>query len=172
MNSEPEFDPEKAIGVIGIAVGVTIIFIRWIIELLRKVPADPWPLEIDQAVRKRDAVPVCVDCLCPQESHGGFCRHCGFPTGEYVTSMPYLQIFAVGEFLRRGVTGPPDKSLFRQLGWAVSSMTQYSIFFPVYWFWLVSRACGRSIGQPHRVDLRFEDEEIAESNEDPSSAPH
>lgn len=167
MNPDQEFDPEKLVGVIGIAVGASIIFIRWFLGLLREVPADPWSPEIDRAVRRRDAVPVCVECLCPQEGHRWFCPHCGFPTGEYVTTMPFLQIFAVGELLRCGVIGPPDKGLSRQVGFLLCSLTQYSLFFPVYWLWLVSRVCGRPIGHPHRLDLRFEESCHSESDEGP-----
>lgn len=164
MTSDPEFDPEKLVGIVGIVLAVSIIFVRWILGLLREVPSDPWPPEIDQAVRQRNAVPVCVDCLCPQETHRWFCPHCGFPTGEYVTSMPYLQIFATGELLRRGVTGPPDKNLPRQLGFALCSLTQYALFFPIYWFWLVSRACRKPLSQPHRRELKFEVVDRSASN--------
>jgi hypothetical protein len=115
-------------------------------------------------VRQRDAVPVCVDCLFPQERHRWFCPHCGFPTGEYVTSMPYLQIFAVGELLRRGVSGPPDKNFSRQAGFALFSLTQYAYFFPVYWFWLVSRACRKPLSQPRRRELEFEGHDLGASN--------
>lgn len=174
MSSEIELDPEKLIGGIGIVVGLAIIFIRWFLGLLRHVPADPWSPEIDQAVRKRDAVPVCVECLCPQEGHRWFCPHCGFPSGEYVTTMPYLYIFTYGELLRRGVTGPPDKSSGRFLGFAVFSAAQYSLFFPVYWFWLIRKACGKPIGQPSRPDLKFVDPDSDSSGADDwsiSSAP-
>lgn len=157
MPSNPEYDPERLIAVVGITVAIAIIFVRWLLDLLRKIPPDPWPAEVDQAVRQRDAIPVCVDCLCPQEGHRWFCPHCSFPTGEYVTTMPYLHIFAYAELLRRGVTGPPDKSLGRFLGFAVFSVAQYALFFPAYWFWLARKARGKPICQVKRLDLKFED---------------
>ncbi len=158
MPTDPENDPQNLIAVVGVVGALGIILVRWILELLRDIPPDPWPAELDQAVRRRDATPVCVECLSPQDARGWFCPHCGFPTGEYVPVLPYLYIFSWGELLRRGVTGPPDRNLGRVLGFAVFSMTQYSLFFPIYWFWLIRKCFGKPICQTKRPDLKFEDE--------------
>lgn len=153
MANEPASDPELLVAVVGITTALVIIFIRWILELARNRPADPWPAGVDQAVRQRGAVPVCTDCLSPQVGHRWFCPHCGFPTGEYVTTMPYLYIFAQGELLRRGVTGPPDRGRCRPIAFALAALTQFSLFAPVYWFWMVRKARGKPICQVRRVDL-------------------
>lgn len=66
--------------------------------------------------------------------------------------MPYLQIFTVGEVLRRGVTGPPEKGFAIKAGLVVYSLTQYAVFAPLYWFWMARKARGetdrRATGNP------------------------
>lgn len=119
---------------------------------------DPWPPELDAQVRQRDAVPVCTNCLFPQQEHLWFCPHCHFPTGEYVTVMPYLNIYAQGELLRRGVSGPPDPSVFRRLFHVLFSVQYYSVLAPLYWFWMWRKADGRPIASLNRPDLPREDE--------------
>ena len=126
--------------------------------ILRFGKPDPWSAEIDTAVRKPDAVPLCVNCLHPQEGHFWFCPHCGCPTGPYVATMPYLNIFLDGEIFRRGVMGPPEKRksvLFFQAFYAAAN---YSFFVPIYWFWMIRRAQGRPICEEKRRELRFEDD--------------
>lgn len=116
---------------------------------------DPWPSEVDEAVRRRDAVPLCVNCLSPH-GHHWFCPHCGFPGGEYVTVMPYLHVFATGEALRRGVLGPPENNLPQTAMLVLFSAANYGPFAPLYWFWMSRKAAGRPICEIHRRELPSE----------------
>src|SRR5215203_3437622 len=95
---------------------------------------DPWPPEVDAAIKDPCAEALCISCLYPQELHQWFCPHCGYPTGDFVPVMPYLQIFPVAEVLRRGVIGPPERRVGVQLFLIVLSITQYAVFAPLYWF--------------------------------------
>jgi hypothetical protein len=138
-------------------VSATAVFtglLAWRIrEIASHARADPWPPEADIAARARDAVPLCVNCLCPQEGHPWFCPHCGFPAGEYVTTMPYLQVFALGELFRRGVIGPPEKGFVQKVFFVLSSAGEYFLFAPLYWFWMARKASGKPICQAKRIEL-------------------
>ena len=123
-----------------------------------EVPPDPWPEDVDAAVRSLDAVPLCIDCLCPQEGHRWFCPHCGKATGEFVAWMPYLQLFLVGEIFRKGVLGPPDKRKGPLIFLVLYSLSEYAVFAPLYWFWLFRRARGRPICCEVRKPLQIEDD--------------
>ena len=113
--------------------------------------ADPWTDELDASVKRRDAVPVCVNCLFPQPEHPWFCPHCAFPTGEYVTLLPFVQNFALGEAFRRGVSGPPERRWGASaLAWLASAMV-YRPFAALYWFWIWRRQHGTPIGDPRHV---------------------
>lgn len=116
------------------------------------VRADPWPAEVDAAVKAPSAVPLCTNCLYPQEHHRWFCPHCAFPTGDYVPLMPYLQIFVVGEVLRQGVSGPPERRPGVQAFLVLYSLTEYAFFAPLYWFWMLRRAQGKPL-RPARPPL-------------------
>jgi len=140
-----------------LGVASILVLICRIREIASKIPPDPWPQEVDLAVRAKDAVPVCINCLYPQQGQRWFCPHCGCTTGEYVTMMHYLWVFPQGEVFRRGVIGPPEKNFALTLGYVLYSVTQYSIFAPIYWFWMVRKACGKPICQAQRKDLQFEE---------------
>jgi len=71
--------------------------------------------------------------------------------------MPFLYIFPMGEFLRRGVIGPPEKGFWRKLFFVFYAMAQYSFFAPVYWYWMARKASGRPICQVRRKEILFED---------------
>jgi hypothetical protein len=120
-------------------------------------PPDPWPKEVDISVRAPDAIPLCIDCLYPQEEHPWFCPHCHFPTGECVPMMHYLQIFSLGEVLRCGVIGPPEKGLARKIFLIFLSISQYAIFAPIYWYWMARKSRGRPICHAQRKDIAFEE---------------
>jgi hypothetical protein len=118
---------------------------------------DPWPEEVDAAIRHPTATPLCISCLTPQARDEWFCPHCAFPTGDFVPLMPYLQIFPVAEVLRRGVIGPPERRLGVQLFLVALSFSQYTLFAPVYWFWMLRRARGRPICPERRKDIVFDE---------------
>lgn len=48
------------------------------------------------------------------------------------------------------VMGPPERRLGVLAFLVLSSTTQYSIFAPVYWYWMIRRARGRPICQAFR----------------------
>ena len=118
---------------------------------------DPWSAETDAAVRGPSAVPLCINCLFPQGPHRWFCPHCGFPTGDCVAVMPYLQVFVMGEALRRGVAGSPERRAGVQFFLVVYSSAEYAVFAPLYWFWMWRRARGKPIGTECREPIAFEE---------------
>jgi hypothetical protein len=126
-------------------------------RLMRQRTPDPWSLDVDRAMRGADAVPLCTNCLYPQDDGKWFCPHCDFPGGEYVATMPYLLIFPMGELLRRGVIGPPEKGFGLKLFFVLYSLAQYSLFAPIYWYWMARKASGRPICQAVRKEIPFED---------------
>ncbi len=73
--------------------------------------------------------------------------------------MPYLENFVVGEVLRRGVMGPPERRRGVQLFLIIYSFTQYVIFAPLYWYWMLRRANGRPICTENRPTLQLEEPE-------------
>ena len=131
---------------------------RWFRQWFPKAPSDPWPKDVDEDARSREAVPLCIDCLHPQTGHGWFCPHCGHATGEFVTLMPYLQIFATGEVFRKGVMGPPEKRKRVLVFLFLYSLGEYSVFAPLYWFWMICRATGQPICNEQRKDLAWEEQ--------------
>ncbi len=64
--------------------------------------------------------------------------------------LPYLQIFPMADIFRQGVMGPPERRVGVQVFLVVFSVAQYGPFAPVYWFWMICRACGRPICQEQR----------------------
>jgi hypothetical protein len=128
----------------------------WLLSAVPGGHRDPWPPEFDQAVKDPKAVPLCINCLFPQGPDGWFCPHCGYPTGDYVAMMPYLQIFVVGELFRQGVMGPPVRHGGVQLFLVVFSLSQYGFFAPIYWYWMVRRAGGKPICQRLPTDFEME----------------
>ncbi len=125
-------------------------------RLIIHSPPDPWSPEIDASVRAIDAIPLCEGCLHPQAPHQWFCPHCNFPTNNHVPLMHYLHVFWIGEILRRGVMGPGKNRPWQNVGFVIFGLGQYSIFAPIYWFWLVRKSMGRPIGQAQRRPLECE----------------
>lgn len=125
-------------------------------ELLRAaVPPgmpDPWDASLDASVRARDAVPLCLSCLRPQDGHYWFCPNCGFPAGNYAATMPFVYVYLEGEFWRRGVSGPPERGIGRHIFLTLYSAAAYGLFAPVYWFWMIRKAKGRPICEVWRKE--------------------
>ena len=135
----------------AVAAAAVLGAVSWIYRVAPKKASDPCPSEVDLAVRTEDAVPVCVSCLFPQEERSWFCPNCAYPAGEYVTLMPFLQNFAIGELFRRGVVGPPENGIGRKAFFFVASIGEYNVFAPLYWFWMIRKAKGKPIcGAPRR----------------------
>lgn len=86
--------------------------------------------------------------------------------------MPYLQIFTIGEMARRGVSGKREKGFFRTLFLVLFSIAQYSIFAPLYWYWMLMQACGYPLCddtvKSFDIDLALDVESLegAESSEE------
>ncbi len=93
---------------------------------------DPWPAELDAAVRSPDAVPVCHRCMKPCDRAVWFCPECGAAIGPFNNSMPYLQLFSIGEALRSGVGPEAHFSAFRTLAYLSIGLVQYTLFAPLY----------------------------------------
>jgi hypothetical protein len=161
FSTDTPWESESVVIALGVMVAVSWMLVRIWRRIVRDypVPPDPWSWKVDRLVRSRWARPVCTNYLFPQNNHNWICPHCGFPTGEYVTVMPYFHIFAIGEALRRGVIGPPDRSVARFLGFMLFAVIQYSTFAQVYWFWMVRKACGRPIVDARRPVIEFEQSE-------------
>jgi hypothetical protein len=147
---------EAFVAMAAVTVAVALALVTWIRRLASKSTPDPWPQEVDEAVRNREAVPICLSCLYPQGERSWLCPHCGFPAGDFVTLMPYLQNFAIGELFRRGVMGPPERSMGRNSLLTLLSLGEYGFFAPIYWYWMIRKAMGKPICQVRREDIKIE----------------
>lgn len=94
---------------------------------------NPWPHEVDVAVRASDAVSVCHRCTTPCESPAWFCPTCGVAVGPYNNLLPFIRVFSVGEALRSGVGPEAHFSGFRTLAYVSLGLTMYGIFAPLYY---------------------------------------
>lgn len=63
--------------------------------------------------------------------------------------MEYLNVFVIGELMRRGVSGAPEPRVGVQAFLVVVAAIQYVFLAPLYWFWMWRRACGSPISQDH-----------------------
>lgn len=158
MPSDVDYDPENFIGGVALAGALALAFVAWLHRQFQKMPKDPWPDEIDREVRSSEARPVCTNCLFPHAGHHWICPHCGFPGGEYLTVMPYLQVFPLGEFFLRGVTGAPERNAPKTIMFVIVALLNYNIFAVIYWYWMVRRAVGVPIREERRPELHFEDD--------------
>jgi len=95
---------------------------------------EPWPQEVDEAVRRQDAVLVCHHCLAPQEPGALFCPECGSAVGPYNNVMPYIYIFSLGEGFRTGVQPEAHYTPLTKTGYAIAALGEYGIFAPLYYF--------------------------------------
>jgi hypothetical protein len=71
--------------------------------------------------------------------------------------MPYLYVFVLGESMRRGVMGPPEKGVARAVFLILFSACQYAIFAPIYWFWMERKARGRPICEDKRPKFEIDE---------------
>jgi hypothetical protein len=147
---------EALIATAALAFAAVLASVTWIRRLASKTASDPWPREVDVEVRDPSAIPLCVNCTFPQEGHYWFCPYCGFPAGDFVTSMPYLYIFALGESMRRGVTGPPEKDAALSTFLTIIAACQYSVFAPLYWYWMFRKSRGKPICMTWRREPNLE----------------
>ena len=97
---------------------------------------NPWGPEIDEQMERPDAVPICTRCLEPHSSEARFCPNCGAPVDTLVNYGPYLYIFSLGHLFRIGSFGDFRCTRLTIAGFVVASLCNYSIFAPIYWFFL------------------------------------
>ena len=93
---------------------------------------DPWPSDIDAAVRAPNAIPVCHHCTTPCELPVWFCPACGAAIGQYNNVLPFIRIFSIGEALRSGVGPEAHFTPFRALAYVSLGLMQYGLFAPLY----------------------------------------
>jgi len=93
---------------------------------------DPWPAELDTAVRGPDAIPVCHRCMTPCDLPVWFCPACGAAVGPYNNVMEYINIFSVGEALRSGVGPEAHFTPFRTVAYVSIGLIEYTVFAPLY----------------------------------------
>lgn len=71
--------------------------------------------------------------------------------------MPNLQVFVLGETMRRGVMGRPESRIGVQLFLIVFSLVEYTVFAPVYWYWMFRRWRGKPICAEQAAPLVVDD---------------
>jgi hypothetical protein len=132
-------DPNEVVAELGI--GFLLLaglwrFIGWVRDA-PKTP-DPWDAEVERTLWEPETREVCHHCFQEQEPGAWFCRHCGNAVGPYNNLMPYLNVFSEGEVLRNGVAGRFRNRPVILIGYFLISLGAYSIFAPIYWFFLLS----------------------------------
>ncbi len=125
------------------AVGVVVVLVvarayLWVREWSRRlpVPPDPWDSSITEHLDDPDCLPVCHRCLTPQTHHGWHCPQCGTVVGPYGNYLPYVYLFSLGEVFRNGVQHHLTQSPLVKMGYLALSACEYTLFAPVYWFFL------------------------------------
>ncbi len=141
----------ELLGLIFLAVLVIAIYriIGWVMEAPRT--ADPWGPEIDELLDREETLPLCDNCLAPQEHNGWFCPECGCTVGPYCNYLPYVYLFSQGELLRSGTTQPIRKKTPIILFGYLLSPCIVPLLAPVYWVVLLinyNRSPGAEAGPP------------------------
>lgn len=142
--------PEIKVGLIATSVVVGVALWRMIDWFFSgpKEP-DPWGTEIEEHLNDPDVLPVCHHCSVPHPETAWFCPECGAAVGDYNNWNPYLYIFSLGEVLRAGTFGKPQRSWVTALGYFILSAGEYVVFAPVYWVLFLSNYCA-PLHQPTR----------------------
>jgi hypothetical protein len=128
-------DPDLTVA--QIAIGGLVLAGLWrAVVWVRTAPTkpNPWGEEIEASLQAEDATPICHRCLTPHSNAAWFCEHCGSAVGTYNNLMPFVYVFSQGEVFRNGVTDKLRASPFLITGYLLSSLVNYSIFAPLYWF--------------------------------------
>ncbi len=100
--------------------------------------ANPWPDDLDAAVRAHDAIPVCHRCSTPCELPIWFCTCCGTSVGPYNNILPFILIFSIGEVLRSGVQPTARFTMLTVPGYIIVAMHSGLILAPIYYIRLIA----------------------------------
>jgi hypothetical protein len=134
MNPAPLNPAFLIIGIVVVGCGVFLL-IEWIRQTA--IQPEPWGLDVDEAIHREDAVPVCHHCFAPQPAGTHFCPECGKASDPCTNLLPFDYLFSVGELVRTGATGNFRVTPFSVIGYVLLSMVEYAIFAPIYWFFLL-----------------------------------
>ena len=126
----------KIEALVMVGLGAAVLYRIWL--WLRDAPRtpDPWGTDIGGALEDPESVPVCHHCLTPQEHNGWFCPECGSTVGQYCNWLPAVYIFTVGEAFRRGITEPVRNPVLLVAGYALVTMSYFSLLAPILWIFL------------------------------------
>ncbi len=139
------------LAILGLILGAGYGFFRWVFACPRT--PDPWGADVEQAVEREEAVPVCPRCLTLQEHNGWFCPECGSMSGQYGNFLPAVYIFSVGDGVRTGVQQRSRWSPLLITGYVLIAFAFFSILAPVYCLFLfLNRARIRSMSQLAQAD--------------------
>ena len=124
----------EALVILG--VGAAALYRVWIwLRQAARTP-DPWGAEIGSALEDPNAVPVCPHCLTPQQHNGWFCPECASTVGRYSNWLPGVYIFSIGEAFRRGITERIRCNLLLITGYALVTLSHFSLLAPISWIFL------------------------------------
>jgi hypothetical protein len=115
----------------GLAIYRLIVWVR-----AAPLKPDPWSAELETELQGSGGVPVCHHCFTPCPPRGWFCENCGCAVGPYNNWMPFVNIFSEGEVFRNGVADKIRASPLTVAGYLLSSLSNYLVFAPVYWYFL------------------------------------
>ena len=133
-------DREILVGIIAI-----IVFALYaLVQLLKRLTSgpitpDPWDAETAAKLEDANTRVLCHHCLIPNEPLADFCENCGAPVGKYTNYLPFPQLFSIGHALRVGTEGEYKRSPMALLGYFLLALAEYTVFAPVYWYWLIRR---------------------------------
>jgi hypothetical protein len=132
-------DPYQVVAALGMAF-LLLVGLWQLIVWVREAPItpDPWDAGIEQKLSEPDAVEVCSHCLTEQPPTAWFCSHCGKAVGPYNNLMPFVNVFSEGEVFRNGATGQFRNRPLIIIGYMLLSLAAYSVFAPIFWFFLLS----------------------------------
>lgn len=141
--SHGDNDPDLLVGILAVA-GLLGCGIWALMKHVLTGPAqpDPWDKNIAAEIGKEEATPLCHRCLTAHDSSTDFCPACGAAVGQYTNWLPYPYLFSVGHALRIGTSGEFRRSPLTVLGFLLFSLTEYTLFAPVYWI-LMLRNLGK-----------------------------
>jgi hypothetical protein len=133
-------DSEMLVGLIAVIVFALYGFVLLLKRLTTgPVSPDPWDAETAAKLEEANTPVLCHRCLVPNEPLADFCENCGAPVGKYTNYLPFPQVFSIGHTLRVGTDGEYKRSPMTVLGYFLLALGEYTIFAPVYWYWLFRR---------------------------------